>query len=107
MNTDAGKVYDTPESIAAAQARGEELVRVANEAGKRIKEGRRPASAPPCPHRMLMFWGSDSQENGASCRKCGATWIHHRRYLRTPRGSVRIAVSRLVLTGRVRIEGGP
>lgn len=58
---------------------------------------------PLCPHRMLMFWGSHSQENGISCRKCGATWIHRRRYLRTARGRNK-TVTRLVLSHRVKIE---
>jgi len=43
-----------------------------------------------------MFWGSHSQENGVSCRKCGAIWIHHRRYVRTARGRAK-TVTRLVL----------
>ena len=55
-----------------------------------------PHVRPDCPHRMLQFWGSHSQENGISCRKCGATWIHRRRYLRTGRGKLK-SISRLVL----------
>lgn len=54
---------------------------------------------PPCRHRMLMFWGSHSQENGIACRNCGTTWVRRRRYRRTPRGRA-VTVSRLVLSPR-------
>jgi hypothetical protein len=52
---------------------------------------------------MLMFWGSHSQENGIACRRCGVTWVHRRRYRRTPRGRA-VTVSRLVLSKRREAE---
>jgi len=54
-------------------------------------------------HGLRAFWGSYSKTNGVSCRKCGATWLHRRRYTRSVRGKRR-PVSRLVLTTQARIE---
>jgi hypothetical protein len=50
-----------------------------------------------CPHRLLMFWGSHSQANGVSCRRCGQAWVRRRRYIRTKRGRV-TTITRLVLS---------
>lgn len=40
MNVDTGKVYDTPEKVAAALGRGEDLVEIASRALRNVSRGR-------------------------------------------------------------------
>jgi len=41
MNTDTGKVYDTPREVIDAMVRGEKLAQISRKAAKRLKLGRR------------------------------------------------------------------
>lgn len=63
MNTDTGKVYDTPEEILAAQARGEKLVPVSAKVARLMKVSRASAAERLRAHRATVTAERNRQAN--------------------------------------------